>query len=453
MSPGRRALPPVEDLVGRLGVDGVLLDDDRRAGFETDWTRRWTGRCDAVVRPRDTSDVAFVLQWCSMQGVDVVPQGGNTGLVGGSIPPGSHDRPVIVISLRGLDHVEPLDAISGQITVGAGVTLARLCDALSRSGWEPGVDLGARESATLGGMAATNAGGTRVVRHGMMRRNVVGLECVLADGSVVTRLNGLEKDNTGYDLCSLMVGSEGTLGVITRVRLRLVPTRAERTTVLVTCAGWRDAVELSRDLRRIDGIEALEAVDAPTARIVRSETGAGPDLDGPCVALVAEWAGDGEAPSRLVDAVGERPHRVATDSTGRAALWWARDRATESIARRGVPHKLDVTLPLDRLAAFVGEAERLVADAGHHVLFFGHLGDGNLHVNVLGPADDDSAIDTAVLELVARSGGSISAEHGIGRAKLPHLHLARSPAEITAFRGLKHALDPQGLLNPGVILP
>jgi FAD/FMN-containing dehydrogenase len=449
--------PLYDELYALVGRDDVLVDDDLKAGHVTDWTRRWTGQCDAVVRPRDAETVSALLAWCSANRITVVPQGGNTGLVGGSIPPETSTRPVVVLSTRHLTEIGPLDGVSGQITVGAGVTLAHLAAALEGSGWEPGVDLGARESATIGGMAATNAGGTRVVRHGMMRRNVVGVEVVLADGSVVTQLRGLDKDNTGYDIAGLVVGSEGTLGVITRVRLRLVPRRTERLTVLVVCTDWADATDLSASLRRLDGVEALEAVDAVTTGAVRDagagEASPGPELSEHEVGLLVEWTGDRDHPADLVELIGVRRHEVALDPRARHRLWTVRDRATESIARLGVPHKLDVTLPVSGIAPFVDQVRAICARAGHDVAMFGHLGDGNLHVNVLGPTADDTAIDEEILRLVSDVGGSISAEHGIGRMKRPYLHLARSEAEISVFRAVKNALDPLGILNPGVLIP
>lgn len=427
----------------------MLVGDDLRSGYETDWTRRFTGRSLAVVRPGSVDEVAAVVRWAAATDVALVPQGGNTGLVGGSVPGG--DRPSVVVSTRRLDTIGAVDAIAGQVTVGAGVTLAAVADAVGGSGWEIGVDLGARASATIGGMVATNAGGTRVVRHGMMRRNVTGIEAVLGNGSVVTHLQGLEKDNTGYDLASLLCGSEGTLGIVTAVRLRLVPELPDRWTALVACVDWADAVDLARSCRLgVEGIEGLEAVDASTTRVVADALDVHPPVQGAVVVLV-EWAGHGEPGPGLAASIGERAHVVATDRVGRARLWETRDRATEAIATTGVPHKFDVTLPLGRLAEFVDAVSDRVVEHAVHV--FGHVGDGNLHVNVVGPAIDDTGIDALVLGLVADHDGSISAEHGIGRLKAHALHLSRTETEVAAFRAVKQALDPVGVLNPGVLFP
>lgn len=431
-----------------VGADHVLTADDLRAGYETDWTRRFSGRCDAVVRPGSTAEVAAVLAWCNAHGVPVTPQGGNTGLVGGSVPADGG----IVLSTRRLDWLGPLDATTGQITAGAGVTLVALEAATASSRWEPGVDLGARESATIGGMVATNAGGTRVLRHGMMRRTVVGVEAVLADGTVLSHLAGLDKDNTGYDLTGLLTGSEGTLAVVTAARLRLVPRQPDQVATWVACASWADATELSTALRLdVAGLEGLEASDASCLRLVEEALGL-PALfpEPPPVAVLASWAGRGESPPELAAAIGWRDHVVATDTAGVRRLWAYRERITEALATRGIPHKLDVTVPLGELAAFA-EAVRRLLD-GLDVYLFGHLGDGNVHVNVLGAAPDDVSVDEQVLALVASHGGSISAEHGIGRAKRRWLHLSRSDAEIAAFGRIKRAFDPRGILNPGVLL-
>ena len=435
-----------------VGPAHVLTDPDLRAGYETDWTRRFIGHCDAVVRPGSVDEVAAVLRWCQDHGVDVTTQGGNTGLVGGAVP---GDGGIVLSTLR-LDAIDPVDAVAGQVTAQAGVTLGALGGAVAGSGWEPAVDLGARDSATIGGMVATNAGGTRVLRHGMMRRNVLGVQAVLADGTVISHLSGLEKDNTGFDLAALLTGSEGTLGVVTAARLRLVPTLTNCVAVWVACASWADSVELTTKLRlQVPGLDGLEAADGASLDLVHDALGLPALFDEtPPVAVLAVWAGNGEPPEDALGTLLADRHQVAAgDTRGVRRLWDHRDRITEAIATRGVPHKLDVTLPLVCLAAFVERVHEGLRDHRLGALYlFGHLGDGNLHVNVLGPAADDTGCDEAVLALVAELGGSISAEHGIGRAKKRWLHLARSSAEIEVFTRLKRAFDPAGILNPGVLI-
>ncbi|MCU1343751.1 MAG: FAD-binding oxidoreductase, partial [Acidimicrobiia bacterium] len=311
------------------------------------------------------------------------------------------------------------------------------------------------DTCTIGGMVATNAGGVRVLRYGMMRANVMGLEAVLADGSVVSHLHGLAKDNTGYDLSSLLVGSEGTLAVVTAANLRLVPRAAQSLVALVGCADMTDAVELANGLRRhASALDALEFVEARGVDLVTEGHGISGLVPAPVVVLV-ELAGGHEADlMSQIELVGQRPAVVATDGRSRAGLWRIRDEQATAIARVGIAHKLDVTVPAATLAEFCRVVPALIATLDDHAVtyLFGHLGDGNVHVNVVGATGDAAQIDDAVLRLVAELGGSISAEHGIGRLKQPWLHLARSPAELAAFASIKRALDPHGILNPGVLL-
>jgi FAD/FMN-containing dehydrogenase len=427
-------------LAGVVGGGHVLVDDDVRAGYEVDWTGRFRGRTPAVVRPGSVEEVAGVLAVCAAAGVAVVPQGGNTGLVGGSVPLAGE----VVLSLRRLASVGAVDELAAQITVGAGATLEAVDSAAALCGLAVGVDLAARGTATIGGMVATNAGGLRHVRHGAMRAAVAGVEAVLADGSVVSHLGGLAKDNTGYDLAGLLCGSEGTLGVVTAVRLRLVPRLVDATTALV---GFSDVDTALRALRRAGVVEAAEVMFADGLALVAAHLGGSPVPVRAPVVVLFEWAGE-EVP----DLPGALDAAVATEPSRRAALWRWREAHTEAVNALGTPHKLDVTLPLAELAAFVDSVPSLVP-AGSTTVVFGHLADGNLHVNVVGPAPDDDAVDDAILRAVAARGGSISAEHGIGTAKKRWLSLGRSEAEIAAFRAVKRALDPGGLLNPNVLLP
>jgi FAD/FMN-containing dehydrogenase len=431
-----------------VGDAHVLVDADLRAGHEVDWTGRVRGTTPAVVRPADTGEVAAVVRACAEAGAAVVPQGGNTGLVGGSVPLAGE----VVLSTLRLTGSGPVDDLAGQVTVGAGVTLGALQAHVAPSGWEVGVDLAARDSATIGGMVATNAGGLAFLRHGGMRQQVAGVEAVLGDGTVVSHLGGLLKDNTGYDLAGLLCGSEGTLGIVTAVRLRLVPPTGPRTTALLAVGGVAQALAAVRDLRRAGVVlEAAELVLDDGMTLVCEHLGVARPLAAAPAYVLVEWSGPVEAlaAAEVVDAV------VADDAARRAALWRYREAHTEAVNALGVPHKLDVTLPLPELPAFVVDVRAAVRDVapGATVVLFGHVADGNVHVNVVGPPPDDDSVDDAVLRLVAERGGSISAEHGIGTAKRRWLHLARSDAEVAAFRAIKHALDPAGVLNPNVLLP
>jgi FAD/FMN-containing dehydrogenase len=446
-------VPLEDDLVAIVGSPHVLVDPSVRASYETDWTGRFRGEALAVVRPGTVDEVVAVLKHCDRHGVAVVPQGGNTGLVAGAVPPAGS----VVLSLRRLEALGPVDDSAGQVTVGAGCTLAALQRHLDGSGWAFGVDLAPRGSCTIGGMVATNAGGTRVLRHGAMRSQVLGVEAVLANGAVLRHVGGLVKDNTGYDLAGLLCGSEGTLGVVTSVRLRLVPDLPDRLVVLVALPSMQAAVHLASVLRRrVEGLDALEVVAAGGIGLVSDQLDLPPPFaDVPEVALLVEWAGHGAPPAALGDVLGDQAAIAAEDAAGRAGLWRYREDMALAIQRVGVPHKLDVTLPIARLAAFAAEVVPALGAVapGAAVHLFGHLGDGNLHVNVTGVADDDETADEAVLRLVATHGGSISAEHGIGRAKARWLGLSRTEPEIEAMRAIKHALDPRGTLNPGALLP
>jgi FAD/FMN-containing dehydrogenase len=441
-----------------VGPDHVLVDADRRAGYETDWTGRFHGTARAVVRPGDPAQVAAVLARCAELGVAVVPQGGNTGLVGGSVPRGGE----VVLTLQRLAAID-LDEEQGEAVVGAGATLEVLQEQARARGWDLGVDLSARGSCTIGGMVATNAGGEHVLRYGPMRDQVLGVEAALADGTLVGRVPALRKDNTGYHWAGLLSGSEGTLGVVTRVHLRLVPRLTERVAVLLALDDLASALHVSARLRRsVASLVALEVAFADGIELVRSHLGLpAPFTPVPPVLLLVECAqlsgGTDALTAELalfVAANAEiRDSAVSTDERTREQFWLYREGHTEAINAEGVPHKLDVTLPFARLAEF----ERAVRDRietvapGARVILFGHLGDGNLHVNVLGPPPDDATVDDAVLDLVVELGGSISAEHGIGVAKRDALARSRPPGEIAAMRAVKHALDPHGILNPGVL--
>jgi len=450
------------DVVGR---SHVLTDPELCASYETDWTGRFAGKAAAVVRPGSTAEVAAVMALLHEAGRPVVPQGGNTGLVGGGVP--LHGE--VVLSLRRLAAIEPVDVAAGQLTAGAGATLAAVDNAAAPAGLAFGVDLAARDSATVGGMVATNAGGLRMLRYGGMRAQTAGVEAVLADGRVLSHLGGLAKDNTGYDLAGLLAGSEGTLAVVTRLRLRLVPRLEHRTTGLLAFADADTAVEALVALRRrLPGsLEAVELFLADGVALVCDHLGIAPPfgrLDP--VYLLVEAAGTHDPTDELaeavVDGVGDRALDGAVESepSGRARLWRYREAHTEAINAAGVPVKLDVTLPAGELAGFLVAVCAAVDGAapGARCVLFGHAGDGNVHVNVLGADGGDgggraAAVEDAVLRLVARLGGSISAEHGVGSAKRPWLHLNRSPVEIDAFRAIKRALDPAGILNPHVLLP
>jgi FAD/FMN-containing dehydrogenase len=444
-----RALPRalLRDLTAVVGRPHVLTGD-ATAGYAVDWTGRFRGDPPAVVRPRDTAQVAAVLALCSGTGVPVVPQGGNTGLVGGGVP--VHGE--VVLSLARLDRLGPPDLDASQVTAGAGVTLSQVAAAA------PGLDLGvliaSRDSATVGGAIAANAGGLRVLRYGPMRAQLRGLEAVLSDGTVVSHLSGLVKDNTGYDYASLLAGSEGTLAVITQARLRLVPRPGRPVTVL---CGYSTLAELHASAReavaRVPGLLSAEFFTQAGLDVLASRAGLAPPLASRAPAyLLLEAAGPG-ALEDLAAVAGDRPAAVAESAADRARLWAYRERHPEAAGLLGQPLKLDVSVPARHWAELAGRVAQVVAgaDPGATVITFGHVADGNVHVNIVPAAPADGRHEDAVFSFVASLGGSISAEHGIGALKARWLPLARSAAELDLFARIRRALDPAGILNPHVL--
>jgi FAD/FMN-containing dehydrogenase len=481
--------PPLEprlqrELVDIVGAPHVLIDPEVVAGYVIDWTRRFRGDSSAVIRPGTAPEVAATLSACRRAGVAVVPQGGNTGLVAGSI---AFDG-ALTLSLARLREMSTVEANTGQIDVGAGATLADLQAHAREAGWRFAVDLAARASATIGGMTATNAGGLHVIRWGPMRDQLTGIRAATTTGTIVGDQRGLLKDNTGYHLPSILCGSEGTLAVVTSARLQLVAPTAATSVALLSFSSVDDAVRAAGALRyALDEISAIELMVAEGVELVRSVYGWPPPFAQPSNALLlVEASGTDDVVGRLAEAVAslERVDDVAVGESPdqRARLWRYREAHTDAIATeasrsegplgpasrsegplgpasrsdgRGAAHKLDVTLPPGELASFMTEIRALVVEnrPNAKVWLFGHAGDGNIHVNITGVAEDDEAIDEIVLRAVAERGGSISAEHGIGRAKRRWLHLNRSDDEIALFRSIKRAFDPEGILNPGVLLP
>ncbi len=445
----------VAELADVAGAEHVLTDPDMTASYTTDWTRRYRGAARCVVRPGSAAEVAGVVRACARHDAPLVPQGGNTGLVGGSVPAGGE----VLISARRLRGLDPVDTLAAQVTAGAGVTIAALRAHAAAAGLEYGVNLASRDSATVGGTIATNAGGIHTIRYGGTRAQLLGIEAVLADGSLISRLSGLLADNTGYDLAQLLAGSEGTLAVITAARLRLWPAEPPAVTVLAGVDGIGAATALQAEIRdRVPVLRAAEYFEAAGLDLVCALTGLPMPLGRAYSAyLLAETAGPVDSSERLAEVPVLAEAAVAVDAPGRAALWAYRERHTEAISAAGIPHKMDIALPLHRIAAFRAGLDEAVRASGAgsepRVIVFGHIAAGNLHVNILGPDPEDDAADEAVFRLAAAHGGTISAEHGIGRAKAPFLGLSRSPQEIAAMRAIKAGLDPAGILSPGVLLP
>jgi FAD/FMN-containing dehydrogenase len=446
----------LDALVAAVGERDVLADDDVRAPFESDWTGRFGARARAAVRPGSAEEVAAVLAACRAHGAVVVPQGGNTGMVGAGVPRGGE----VVLSLVRLRELGEVDPATAQVQAGAGVTLASLQAHARGAGLDAGVDLGGRDSATVGGMVATDAGGIHALRHGTVRARVAGLQAVLADGGIVDRRAGLLKDNAGYDLPALLVGSEGTLGIVTSVRWKLVPLLPARVATLVPLESLAAATDLLARVRpHLPSLHAAEFFIDDALQLVLDHLGVAAPLPqrAPVYVLLECAAATDPTPelAAALHAAGIDDAVVADESSERRRLWRLREGLIDALNAAGIPHKMDIGVPLARLAEFgeraVSEVERVAP--GSRLFLFGHLGDGNVHVNVLGPAPEDHAADEAILRLAAACGGTISAEHGVGVAKARWLALTRSPADLRAMRAIKHALDPDGLLNPGAVLP
>ncbi len=441
-------------LVDVVGPAHVLSDPDLTASYERDYTGRYNGHARFVVRPADTSQVAGVVVACARHGAAVVPQGGNTGLVGASVPRDGE----VVISLLRLNQIGKVDSALGQLTIGAGATLAALQAAARAAGEDAGLDFGARDSCTVGGVVACDAGGARALRHGTARAHVAGLEAVLANGSIVSRMAGLQKDNAGYDIPALLIGSEGTLGIITQVRWRLTRLLSSRVAALVPLSSAREAAELLAALRaNAPSLESCDFfLDDGLQLVLNHQRRQSPLATRAPIYVLAECAARVDPTDELAEALeaaGIEDALIADDTASREGLWNLREGHTDAINAAGIPHKLDVGVPLDRLASFLERVSEVAAAAGgERVILFGHLGDGNIHVNVLGAADG-MEVDDAVLELVIEYGGTISAEHGVGVAKARWLERACGASDLAAMRAIKQALDPDSTLNPGAVLP
>lgn len=432
-----------------VGADHVLVDADLRATYETDWLRQWTGTTPAVVRPGSVEEVAAVLGVCAAAGVAVVPQGGNTGLVGGSVPRNG----AIVLSLLRFTSLGPVDELARQVTAGAGVTIEQLQHHARAADHDFAVDWGARATATVGGAVSTNAGGSRVVRFGTMRAQVMGVQAVFADGSIVTQLDGLAKETAGPHLPSLLVGGEGTLAVVTAARLKLVPWYRSTAAALIACDSLVDAVSLLPRLRELPSLDAVELILPEALTIACSYLQVKPPLDPASAgAFVMVDCAAHHDPTDELAALLEHERGVLAVGAQRDLLYRIRDHITIAIGARGAPLKLDVAVPVQHLDRLVRRVQSAVP-RGAELVIFGHLAEGNLHVNVLGAGEAAGALREHVLTAAIDLGGTISAEHGIGVAKAEWLERLKGPAAYAALRAIKQALDPTNMLNPGVLFP
>jgi len=453
-----------ERLAGILGSAAIVTEGPDLEPYAVDWRKLFPGRPACVVRPSSTEQVAQVVRVCREAGAAIVPQGGNTGLAGGAVPDPSGTQ--VVLSLNRMTAIRDVDHVGMTIEAEAGCILKVAQDAAAASGRLLPISLAAEGSATIGGVVAANAGGVNVLRYGMTRSLVLGLEVVLPDGTLANGLRRLRKDNAGYDWKQLFIGSEGTLGIVTAAILRLVPRPKHSVTALLAVRDPEAALRLlelaQEDLG--DQISAFELISATSMQLVAKHAGLNPPIaEGEWFVLIeaaSSLAGLRDAAEAMLGVAFERGialDGVIAESGAQAAQLWAlREHVTESEAREGKSVKHDVSVPLTAVPRFLAEAgQALAAGApGARVNAFGHLGDGNIHYNVLvAPGHDAGAVNRIVHDVVAAHGGSISAEHGIGQYRVGELLRYRASAEMELARKLKHALDPEGRLNPGKVLP
>jgi FAD/FMN-containing dehydrogenase len=471
--PSPRLLEALEAL---LGPRGFSRDADAMAPWLSDWRGRYRGKAAALLSPASAAEVREIVVRCAEARVAIVPQGGNTSMVGGATPAPEGDS--LLLSLRRMNSVRSVSAQDNVAVAEAGVILSDLHDKAAAAGRRFPLSLGAKGSATVGGLVSTNAGGTQVLRFGPMRSLVVGLEAVLPDGSLLEGLSALRKDNRGYDLKQLLIGAEGTLGIVTAASLKLVAAPGSRSVAWVGLASPAAALTLLRRLeaRLGEAVESFELVPADAlALVLAGIAGTRAPLAGShrWHVLVESVAPEGgrESAEALQEALGAALEEglaedamVAASEAQAASLWRLRESIAEAERLQGPSVKHDVSVPVSAMPAFIEEARAAVEARfeGARVVAFGHLGDGNVHFNVQPPAGADAetwlaaqsgAVTRLVHDRVGEAGGSISAEHGIGQSKLAELARTAQPARLAALRAIKQALDPAGIMNPGKLLP
>jgi len=466
--------PFLDRLAGLLGPKGYTTDPDSMAPWLTDWRGKYIGHAAAMLSPASTEEVAAVVRLCAEEQVALVPQGGNSGMVGGATPDATGDQ--LLLSLRRMNRMRSIDTAARIAVADAGVILETFHQEALAHGLRFPLTLGGKGSATIGGLVSTNAGGTQVLRHGTMRALVAGIEAVLPDGSIFDGLAPLKKDNRGYDLRHLLCGAEGTLGIVTAASLHLVPAAAARCTAWIAIDSPEQALLLLRQLdasigRELEGFEIIPhaCLDAVLRHI--------PQTRAPIAAVhrwyvLAELAGEsdqalGDALERelaaALDAGLIRDVVIAKNDRESDDFWRLRDSISEAERAEGPALQHDVSVPVDRMPTFIADnpARLTAAFPGTRALSFGHLGDGNVHHHVQPPvgvdgaawlAEHGAAVSRLVYAHVIELGGSMSAEHGIGQLKRDVMAELDSPARLAALRGVKAGLDPSGIFNPGKLI-
>jgi FAD/FMN-containing dehydrogenase len=453
-------------LLGEIvGARNVLTDAADTKAYFTDWRRQYSGIADCVVRPASTPEVAAVVALCAREGVAVVPQGGNTGLVGGSVPSGAHRE--IVLSLARMNRIRTVDPLNDTITAEAGCVLAAVQKAAQDAGRLFALSLAAEGSCQIGGNLSTNAGGVNVLRYGTAREQVLGLEVVLPDGQVWDGLRALRKDNTGYDLKQLFLGAEGTLGVITAAVLRLFPRPSATATAWIALETPGAAVELLGTLRERLG-DRLSAFELISRACLEAVLGHSAEAQDPLAAphpwyVLAEFGDSGDAAglharveAALADSAerrGLRDAAIAQSGAQSRALWSIRETIPEA-QFTNVKH--DISVPVSKIPEFIDQAQAALARAfpSVEIYCFGHVGDGNLHYNVGSEAlmPHREAVSRIIYDTLDAFGGSISAEHGLGQLKREEIRRHKAPLELELMRAVKRTFDPRGLMNPGKLL-
>ena len=459
-----------------LGARGFTTDPELIGPWLTDWRGRYTGRAIGMASPASTQDVAALVKLCGRFGVPIVPQGGNSGMSGGATPDASGDA--LVLSLRRMNQITRLDPDAREVTCEAGVILQTLQEAAEAHHLRFPLTLGGKGSATIGGLIATNAGGTQVLRHGSMRAQVTGLEAVLADGSVFDALVPLKKDNRGFDLKQLLIGSEGTLGIVTGATLRLLPALAQRAVLWIGLGSIGDARRLLVHTQKQAG-DALEGFEVMPRHSLEAVLAHNPRARAP-LAGAHEWNALIElvADGATVDTLSARAEAllesafeaslledaaIAMNETQAEEFWALRDESAPAERALGPAMQHDISVPVAAMADFVAKTVPQVEARfpGCRAVAFGHLGDGNVHYHVLAPAGaipgeweagEGKVISTFVHDLVTQWGGSISAEHGVGEQKVNKLPLYKDPTALAMMRAVKKALDPQNIMNPGRVI-
>ncbi len=465
----------LETLAGRLGPKGFTANPDDLAPWLVDWRGRYRGAAAAMLSPTTTAEVAEIVRLCAEARVPLVPQGGNSSMVAGATP--SADGSALLLSMRRMNRIRAISEASGSAVCEAGVILSTLHEAAGAVGRRFPLSLGAKGSATIGGLVSTNAGGTQVLRFGTMRSLVQGIEAVLPDGSVFDGLVPLKKDNRGYDLRQLLIGAEGTLGIVTAANLRLVPAIGSRTVAWIGLTSPEAALELLRALeaRLGEAVESFELVPQAALDLVLTHVaGTRSPLTGRhqwhvLVEATAPPAGPGaeeELGNALRAALEGRlieDAALAASEAQAEAFWRIRDSISEAERKDGPAAKHDLSVDVAAMPRFMAEAAAAVEYRfpGTSVIAFGHLGDGNVHFNVRAPVsagsewlEEEAPVVTAfVHDLVTAAGGSISAEHGIGQMRLSELARLGEPARLIGMRAIKRALDPDNIMNPGKLVP